>query len=117
MGNYLIIIIVSVNFLLATTAPDGIEQIAAQVLAVDELREPLEGAVVGDLSPFCFLYHAVDSDEQMPQSLLLVFSALLVTETPNEKRNRSTTTTDMRFSPGWEPALLLVSQPGLAIRG
>ena len=27
------------------------------------------------------------------------------------------TTIEMRFSPGWELALLPVSQPGLAIRG
>ena len=47
--------------------------------------------MVGDLSPFCFLYHAVDSDEQMTQSLQLVFSALLViAKMPNEKRNHST---------------------------
>jgi hypothetical protein len=70
--------------------PDGIEQVKALVLTLDELREPVEGAVVEDLPPFCFLYHAVDSDEQMAYPLQLVFSALLVAKAPNEKTNRST---------------------------
>lgn len=60
------------------------------ILTVDELREPLEGALVGDLPPFCFLYHTMDFDEQMAYPLQFVFHALLVAKLPNEKGNRST---------------------------
>ena len=35
----------------------------------------------------------------------------------HERLNIGLTTTEMSFSPGWELALLPVSQPGLAIRG
>lgn len=75
--------VTSLSLLVST--PDGIEQVKALVLTVDELREPLEGAVVGDLPPFCFLYHAVDSDEQMAYPLQLVFSAFLVAKAREEK--------------------------------
>ncbi|WVZ90728.1 hypothetical protein U9M48_037005 [Paspalum notatum var. saurae] len=47
--------------------------------------------MVGDVPPIGFLYHAVNSDQQMANPLQLAFGALFATsETANQKRNCST---------------------------
>ena len=50
----------------------------------------------------CVIIVVVDDDHEIVIAAALVLCDL--------------TTTEMSFSPGWELALLLVSQPGLAIR-
>jgi hypothetical protein len=80
--------LVIVKLLLA--APDGVELVAALMLAVNELRQPLKNALVFDLPPFGLLHHAVDPDQQAAYPLQLGFGALLLlTEIPRDKRNHS----------------------------
>jgi hypothetical protein len=79
--------LVIVKLLLA--APDGVELVAALMLAVNELRQPLKNALVFDLPPFGLLHHAVDPDQQAAYPLQLGFGALLLTEISCDKRNHS----------------------------
>ncbi|TVU50428.1 hypothetical protein EJB05_01799, partial [Eragrostis curvula] len=84
-----LIVFLIVYKLIVLTAPDGVEQVPALVLAGDEVGEPLEDAGVLDLPRFGLLYHAVDPDQQAADPLQFGFGALLVAETPGHERDHS----------------------------
>ena len=54
------------------------------------------------------MFDNVSKSAELPSELTKLHSQMITSQ--------DTTTTQMRSSPGWELALLPVSQPGLAIR-